>query len=183
MALADHENPPSLYPDDLLTHPVNGTSWWVAHTRSRREKSLAGVLERTGIGYFLPFRKRRQPSRNRTRHSTVCLFPGYLFFCGDALARMAAIRSHHVTRILSVPDPVRLVGELLQIHKALLSGYCLYPQGVFTKGMRVRVKQGPLEGIEGVIDQRRGAGRLLLRVSFIGQAVGLDVNEEVLERA
>jgi hypothetical protein len=60
MALTLEQNLDQIFPTNILEEPVNGTTWWVAHTKSRREKTLANFLSAKGIGYYLPLIKKRQ---------------------------------------------------------------------------------------------------------------------------
>jgi len=96
---------------------------------------------------------------------------------------MVAVTSNHVARILPVPDRDRLVQELLAIEKTLDAQVPAYQHPFRKKGSRVRVKYGPLEGVEGVISRFKGKYRLVLNVSFVGQAVAVDVDMDQIEAA
>jgi hypothetical protein len=47
--------------------------------------------------------------------------------------------------------------------------------------MRVNIKNGPLQGVEGWVEERYGADTVLLRLDFIGQAVAVKVQAGDLE--
>ncbi len=49
------------------------------------------------------------------------------------------------------------------------------------KGMRVQIKQGPLRGVEGWVEERYGMHTVLLRLDFIGQAAAVKVDATDLE--
>ena len=48
-------------------------------------------------------------------------------------------------------------------------------------GARVKIKQGPLRGIEGWVESRYGMNTVLLRLDFIGQAAAVKMEAEELE--
>ena len=48
--------------------------------------------------------------------------------------------------------------------------------------MRVKIKSGPLQGIEGVVEQRYGINTVLLRLDFINQAAAEKVDADKLEQ-
>jgi transcription antitermination factor NusG len=48
-------------------------------------------------------------------------------------------------------------------------------------GMRVRIKSGPLQGIEGWVESRKGMVEVLLRLDFIGQAAAVRMDATNLE--
>ena len=49
------------------------------------------------------------------------------------------------------------------------------------KGTRVKIKNGPLAGMEGWVEKRYGFDTVLLRLDFIGQAAAVKVNAGDLE--
>ena len=49
------------------------------------------------------------------------------------------------------------------------------------EGMRVRIKFGPLQGVEGWVEQRYGPTVVLLRLDFINQAAAVKVEADMVE--
>ena len=49
------------------------------------------------------------------------------------------------------------------------------------EGMRVRIKSGPLQGVEGWVEQRHGMNTVLLRLDFINQAAAVKVEADRVE--
>jgi len=181
MALTLEQNPDPLFPANILDEPVNGTAWWVAHTKSRREKTLANFLSGKGIGYYLPLIKKRQAGSRRERYSYVPLFSGYMFMKGSSTDRYEAFTSNQVANVIAVKDQDRLLNELAQIKKALSTGGPVYPYDFLAQGQKVRVKTGPMKGIEGIIIEKKGQYRLALNVTTISQSFALDVEADMVE--
>jgi len=50
------------------------------------------------------------------------------------------------------------------------------------EGMRVRIKGGPLQGVEGWVEKRHGMTTVLLRLDFISQAAAVKLDAELLEQ-
>jgi transcription antitermination factor NusG len=50
-----------------------------------------------------------------------------------------------------------------------------------TPGSRVKIKSGPLRGIEGYVEHREGQCLLLLRLDFIGQAAAVKIEATEVE--
>jgi len=181
MALALDRNPVQMFPDTILEEPINGTVWWVAHTKSRREKALAEFLCERNVGYYLPMAKTRQPCGRRERFSLLPLFAGYLFFKGSRDDRYQAYTSNHIARVLEVNDQENLRHELLQIAHVLAVREAMSPCDFFTEGERVRVTCGPLKGVEGVIQRKNGSCRLVLTVSAIAQSFAVHIDAAMVE--
>ena len=181
MALTLKQNPDQLFPANILEEPVNGTAWWVAHTKSRREKTLANFLSAKGIGYYLPLIKKRQASNRRERYSYVPLFSSYMFFKGNREDRYKAFTSNQIARVIEVKDQDVLLNELAQTQKALSIGEQVYPHGFLSEGQKVQVKFGPMKGIEGIITDKKGRCRLVLNVTTITQSFAVDVEADMVE--
>ena len=49
------------------------------------------------------------------------------------------------------------------------------------KGSKVRIKSGPLRGMEAWVQERTGTVEAILRLDFIGQAAAVMVNADDLE--
>lgn len=47
--------------------------------------------------------------------------------------------------------------------------------------MRVKIKAGPLQGVEGWVEQRYGMTTVLLRLDFINQAAAVKIDADSLE--
>ena len=173
--------PEQLYPDNVLYTPPNGSLWWVAQTRSRREKKLAHYLTEHDIGYYLPLLKRRQAGQKRKRYSFVPAFGNYLFIKASDNERHQIIRSHHMARMIEVQDQARLINELRQLQTVLVMDEKIYPYDYITKGQLVRIVEGPLRGIEGIVEKKKSGYRLVLSVSSLFQAVAMDFDAELVE--
>jgi transcription antitermination factor NusG len=49
------------------------------------------------------------------------------------------------------------------------------------KGVRVEVRSGPFRGLQGVIEGRASANRLILQVDLLGRAVSLEIDPTLLD--
>ncbi len=184
MTLAIEQNPDQLYPADIFDeNACLQTRWWVAHTKSRREKALAHFLAKKNIAYYLPMLKKRQPSKNRVRYAMTPLFSGYLFFTGDLEDRYAAYTSNHIARVIEVKNQRKLVEELRSIRTVLACGAGVYPYDFLAEGQRVRITSGPMQGVEGIIDRKKSNYRLVLNIETIAQAIALDLAADMVEAA
>ena len=174
------ENPPILPPSVSTLADLSGT-WWVAHTKSRFEKSFAWDMHRMGIGYFFPLVERVTFSGDRKRHGMLPLFTGYVFICGTVDDRLAALRSNRLCQAMDVPNQQQLINELLPIEQGLLTGAHLDPYPHTAVGRRCRVKSGPFLGTEGVVLNRRRIPRIILEISGLGVGAAMEIDADLLE--
>ena len=157
---------------------------WVAfYTLARREKDLMRKLEAVGVPFYAPLiRRRLHTAGGRVRHSFVPLFPGYVFAPVDDEQRRDALATNTVARWLSIGDERMLVGDLRAIKRLIDSEHPLTPEARLEAGQAVRVKSGPLRGVEGVVVKRRGEQRPMVAVRFLNQGASIELEDVDLER-
>jgi transcriptional antiterminator RfaH len=78
-----------------------------------------------------------------------------------------------VSRCLGVPDAGQLVHDLRQIHRLIELDAPLTVEARIERGRRVRVRSGPMAGLEGTVIQRRGKDWLVVAVEFLGQGASV----------
>lgn len=180
MALKPQDNPPGAYPEGAMIEEMKGR-WWVAHTKSRNEKSLAWDLLKKGTSYFLPMVEKVQIISGRKVKSVLVLFAGYLFFCGSEDERYEAMTTNRIASAIEVLDQERLIKELSSIQRAMSGEQQLDPFPYLEAGQRCVVTAGPLKGVEGLLVRRKNIDRLVLEVHVLGQAVSTEIDASLLE--
>lgn len=178
---------PVRFPEGLLTDPDVLADcpgrWWAVHTKARGEKALARHLYGRSVAYYLPLHRHAWRNNGRTFTSHLPLFPGYVFLFGDDDARLAALESNQVSRMLPVPDPTRLVSDLRRVDRMLAADVPVTPADVLAIGQAVRITAGPFEGLTGTLIQHGGQLRLVVEVAFLKQAVSVEVEGWMVEPA
>jgi transcription antitermination factor NusG len=154
--------------------------WFVLHTKSRQEKILAGELAASGVACYLPLVRRVRYYGSRKAVVEEPLFSGYVFLLGTVDQAYVADRTSRVANIIRVHDQRRLDWELQNLQAVLASSVALDPYPFLKKGTRVRVRGGPLQGLEGIVDDRVN-NRLILQIETLGQAVSLEIDVDLLE--
>ena len=83
--------------------------------------------------------------------------------------------------VIRVAEQERFAREIEQVRSALGSGATLSPTSYLEVGCRVHVASGPFEGLEGLIEARARADRLVLQVSALGRAMSLEIDASLLD--
>lgn len=181
---------PNLYPDSLLETPTPADGvkpladpWWAAYTKPRQEKAVARELWDRKIAFYLPLVRRTAVYNRHHITAFTPLFPGYVFVCGWEDARAFTLGTGRILRILPVDEPEQLRRDLRQIEHLIASGAPLTVESRLLPGSRVRVKRGPLAGLEGTVMVRRGQTRLLVHVNFLQQGASVEIDDYLLEPA
>jgi transcription antitermination factor NusG len=180
---------PDIFPAGLLDDPATvagpglAAARWVAfYTLARREKDLMRRLTALGTPFYAPLvRRRLRSAGGRTRMSHVPLFPGYVFSLVDEEKRRSALGTNTISCCLPIADGAALVADLRGIKRLIDTEMPLTPEARLEPGQPVRVRSGPLFGLEGEVVRRRGVDRLLVAVRFLNQGASIELEDVDLE--
>ncbi len=183
-----------LYPSGLLEALAQGSSpasvglsddskWVAFYTLSRREKDLMRRLDTARLPFYAPLIRRRIHSPGgRIRSSFVPLFPGYVFAAVDEDQRRTALATNTIARCIAIADPLALVHDLWSVQRLIEHAAPLTPESMIESGDRVRVRSGPLRGLEGMVIRRSSGERLLVAVRFLNQGASIELEDVDVER-
>jgi transcriptional antiterminator RfaH len=175
---------PSISPEHLLDGELVGDAdrcWWAVYTKARQEKALARQLLNFQVPFYLPLVPKDNLIRGRRVQSQIPLFSGYVFLFGSEAERVQTLTTNRVSTILPVDDQEQLAHDLRQVHQLISAEAPLTVEKRLQPGQGVRIKAGPMEGLEGVVISRRGHARLLVAVNFLQQGVSVEIDDFLLE--
>ena len=155
--------------------------WVVAHTRPRREKKLVEYCDRQRFAVTLPCYDSAHKYRGKTVVFRKPLFPGYVFLQLQKDQFLSVRQNEHVANFLEVFDQVTFARQLEEILAALESKLEVRLAPTIGEGTRVRIRSGPLQGVEGWVEERHGMTTVLLRLDFINQAAAVKIAADRLE--
>ncbi|MCA9213410.1 MAG: hypothetical protein KDB27_10120 [Planctomycetales bacterium] len=174
----------SLYPSNLLNELAvtdEERKWWVFYTKARQEKAFARALEGYEIPFYLPLVSKDNIIRGRKVRSHVPLFGGYIFLFTTDEERVLSLTTNRVSNILPVDDSERLRLDLLNVTALIDADAPLTVEKRIVPGNRVRIKKGSMEGLEGVVINRKGKERLLVAVTMLQQGVSVELEDCIVE--
>jgi transcription antitermination factor NusG len=157
--------------------------WYVVHTRPRCEKKVTEFCGREGIHCSLPLFRSVKRYRGKQVVFRKPLFPGYVFVRLAAGEPATLRQNQHVANLLEPPDQAEFDAQLGDILGALETECEVRLAPHITAGQRVRIRQGPLRGLEGLVTERQGLMEVVLRLDFIGQAAAVRVSADEVEPA
>lgn len=157
--------------------------WFAAHTKPRREKKLVEYCERQGFAATLPSYRSAHKYRGKSVVFEKPLFPGYVFLQLLPTDAGTVRQNDHVANLLEVFDQPTFARQLQEILVALESDLEVRLAPTIASGTRVRIRTGPLQGIEGLVESRQGRVTVILRLDFINQAAAVKMDADMLELA
>jgi len=167
----------------ITNNPNNEIRWYVAHTRPRCEKKLADFCVRESLDSTLPtYRSVRKYLRKKMIFEKP-LFPGYVFLRIREEDRRKVYNSDFIANLIYVTEQDIFQKQLEDILFALEPDVEMQVRLApsIAEGTRVKVRYGPLQGMEGWVERRKGMVEVLLRLDFIGQAAAMVMDAENLE--
>src|ERR1051326_5695816 len=181
----------STLPDSALEQPVvvvdrargdDRQAWFAVFTKSHHEKRVAQYLVRRDVENYLPLYSEVHHWTNRRKANVeLPLFPNYLF---------ARVGKKQISRLLRAPGVLWVVGGRKPVPlpeweiESLRAGLGLRkaePHPYLVVGERVRIRNGPLSGMEGVLFRKKNSLRVVLTVAEIGQGVAIEVDAADIE--
>jgi hypothetical protein len=175
---------PPLYPEDLFdtwNESASERCWWAVYTKARNEKALARQLHAYEIPFYLPLVGSDRLIRGKRVRYHVPLFSGHLFVFASSEERVAALTTNRISRTLAVEDGRVLACDLLHLRRLIDSGAPVTVERQLSRGDRVRIKSGAVEGVEGTVIRRAGRTRLLVAVTFLQQGASMEIEDFQVE--
>jgi len=161
----------------LHEHPK---CWFAVRVKSRCEKAVAQMAKGRGLEEFLPLYRRRQRWSDRQQEVEFPLFPGYLFCRVNPERRLPLVTIPGVVHIVgfgNTPVPVDDT-EILAIQAAVQSGLSTEPWPFLEVGDRVRLENGPLTGLVGVLVGSDKRQRLVVSVTLLRRSVAVTIERD-----
>ena len=153
-------------------------SWFAVQMSPRHEAKVAAFLNYKGYQHFLPTYRSRRIWSDRIKTVELRYFPGYVF------CRTMDKMAHGL--VLTTPGAIRVVGfngkpypisdqEIDAIRKAVLSPDAA-PCPYLKVGQKVRITDGPMAGVTGILAQIKNRHRLVISVELIMKSIAVDVD-------
>jgi transcription antitermination factor NusG len=151
--------------------------WFAVRVKSRCEKVVATIARNKGFEEFLPLYQSRSRWSDRLKAIELPLFPGYIFCRLDPRQRLP---------LLTIPGVLHFVGvgkvptaiddaEIAGIQTAVRSGLSTEPWPFLEVGQRVRLEDGPLAGLEGILVGASKQERIAVSVTLLKRSVAVAI--------
>ena len=170
-------------PEDALPAAYLQPQWYATYTRSRHEKRIAEQLAGKRVEHFLPVYETVRQWKNGKARVEFPLFPGYIFVRIPLKERLQVLEVPGVVRLVSfngMPAPLPQV-DIEIMRDALRKGIEAEPHPYLKVGTRVRIKTGPLQGLEGILLRKKGKPRVVVSVDLIMRSIALEIESNEVE--
>lgn len=159
--------------------------WYALYTRHQHEKTVADLLGAKGFQVFLPLYSVTHQWKDRAKRLSLPLFPCYVFVYASLDRRVHIVTTPGVHALVGVEGRAARIpdAEIEAVHRTVNNLLHVEPHPFLRTGDWVRVKSGPLEGIEGILVRKANQCRLVLSVEMLEKSVAVEVDPSVVERS
>lgn len=161
------------------------TNWYALYTCPRHEKRLADQIERKRFTCYLPMYRSVRKWKDRRKELELALFPGYVFVRMDLSKRLEILQLPGAVRFVyfnGKPAPIE-AEEIETLRSKLSRAKGVSPHPYLRTGRRVRVRSGPMEGLEGIVVRRKDRCRIVFSIDLLQRSVAVELDEADLEAA
>jgi transcription antitermination factor NusG len=160
------------------------TNWYAVYTRHQHEKTVAEILAIKGFEALLPLYQVRRRWQDRVKLISMPLFPCYVFVKGGLERRLDIMTTPGIHALVSTAGQPAVIPqtEIEAVRQTVESGSRVEPHPLLKCGSWVRVKCGPLSGVEGILVRKKNLYRLVVSVAMVGKAVAVEVDAFAIER-
>lgn len=154
-------------------------NWFALQVKPNAEWSVSAALRAKGYEEFLPAYRTRRRWSDRWKELELPLFAGYIFCRFDPQNRLPILVTPGVTSIVGrgkVPQAVE-DHEIDDLRAVVRSGLSARPWPYLKIGERVRIQDGPLRGMEGLLLNIKPNRRLVLSVELLQRSIAVEVED------
>ena len=178
-----HENHSHLIDSVYEQASVPWHAWYAVYTRSRFEQVVKKQLDFKGINSFLPLYSKISQWKDRRKVVSWPLFPGYLFVQIAANDRLDVQKSVGVVNIVgNQQGPLEISEQQITAIKTFIETGLQYDPHPYLKvGRKVRVTDGPLAGLEGILVRKKNRSLFVISVEMIQRSVSVELESWKIE--
>jgi transcription antitermination factor NusG len=154
--------------------------WYAVQTRARHEKAVAHRLFEKGVTTFYPTVTEVHRWSDRKKTVELPLFGCYLFAklmpCNEdrqKVLRIDSVLSLVGTDRMGTPIP----NDQIDAVRTLVNEKLPYSCHPYLKtGQRVRIRSGALNGLEGILQSRKGDRKLIISVDAMQRSLAVQID-------
>jgi len=157
--------------------------WYALTTRYHHETKVNDRLQRKGVTCYLPLYSTYHDWSDRKKKISEPLFSCYVFVNMALKERIPILQTEGVIRLVSfnhvpVPIPEKQINSIRQLLEKTVS---IEKVDYWVVGQEVQVIDGPLKGVQGVIQKIKDQStKLVIVIEALCQAVAVEIDASLV---
>lgn len=163
---------------------TSAQNWYALFTRHQHEKSVAFGLWSKNLEVYLPLYRSVRRWQDRAKQIWLPLFPSYVFIREGMDRQLQIVTTPGVLHIVGWAGRPAIVpqAQLDAVRQIVESSLRVETHPYLQCGDRVRVKTGPLMGLEGILTRTKGVARLVVSMEMLGRSAAVEIDVSNVER-
>ena len=161
----------------------NSQQWYAVYANSRHEMVVNEKLRMREIESFLPIQRSVRRWKNGCKKTLeLPLFPNYLFVRIGRTERVRVLGTPGVISLVgSAIEPVPVPDREIEMLRQGISERVYEPHQYLSVGQKVRIKNGAMKDMVGILVRKKNDCRVVLNVDIIRQGVAVDIDMDEIE--
>ncbi|MBK8842615.1 MAG: UpxY family transcription antiterminator [Saprospiraceae bacterium] len=163
---------------------ISENAWYAIKVKYKSEKIVLQQLDKKGVISYAPMRNYTKRYKRKIVHHTVPILPCYLFVQIPAQDYIKVLETEYVYNFVKTGPQLRPVQdreiEILRRIEGIEEDLIL-TEVEYGLGQSVKVSNGPLFGMKGIISQIKSKGKLVVNFDSLGIALQIEINKKQLE--
>ena len=161
----------------------NSQQWYAVYANSRHEMVVNEKLRMREIESFLPIQRSVRRWKNGCKKTLeLPLFPSYLFVRIGRKERGRVLGTPGVISLVgSAIEPVPVPDREIEMLRQGISERVYEPHQYLSVGQKVRIKNGAMKDMVGILVRKKNDARVVLNVDIIRQGVAVDIDMDEIE--
>jgi transcription antitermination factor NusG len=158
-------------------------NWFALTVKWQHERVVVQHLEGKLLDAYSPFYRSRRRWSDRMKVLELPLFSGYVFCHMHIADYFEVLNTPSVLSVVGFggkPTPVPDV-EIEAVKALVGSGLPVAPWRCLHIGQRVRICEGPLSGMGGILAREKSGYRVVVNVDLLQRAVAVEVDRDFVK--
>ncbi|MGC2659471.1 MAG: UpxY family transcription antiterminator [Bryobacteraceae bacterium] len=152
--------------------------WFAIRVKPNFERTVDQSLNTLEYETYLPMAPQIRQWSDRVKELLMPIFPGYLFCRSDPSRRISILRTPGVLGFLNIGSGLSCIPdvEIESLRLLLNSGALARPFPHFQVGEQIRIEDGPLKGLEGILQEIKNGYRIIVSITLLQRSIAAEVD-------
>jgi transcription antitermination factor NusG len=152
---------------------ISEKAWFALYTKSRSEFKAAEQLQSISVQYYLPVIVKWKKWSDRKKKILEPILKGYIFILADEKERKLSLEQFSIVRCVFDNGRPAIIPEwqIENLKKMLSKESDFLIQDGLIPGAKVKIREGPFEGIIGVVQESDNGNTIAVSIDLLRRSV------------
>ena len=164
-------------------NPGSAFAWYALYTRHQHEKNVVRALASKEFEVFVPLYTAVHRWKDRDKILSLPLFPCYVFLRNPLERWQPILATPGVHSVVGFGKrPAMIPSAEIEAVRRVAGGGRAEPHPFLQCGDRIRLRAGPLQGLEGLLVRKKSLWKLLVSIEMLQRSVAVEIDAFMVER-